>query len=131
MVEQQVCGNTRTQRVESARYALAPFDAQCTDADSVAHLRQIRATCLPKYFEAETARVDERRAVRKRYVAEVSELLLDPEYGPAVDRYQDLEERRFHGERVDRELAAARAALATLAAKHGVDARYAKELALW
>lgn len=134
MYEQQYCGDTRSQRIESARYALQSFEGQCTDGASVARMKQIRQACFPKYFAGEAARVDDRRAIRQRYLSQVSELLLDPAYGPAVDRYKDLEEQRFQRRgdpRFQSELAAARAVLVELCAKHGVDARYNKELALW
>lgn len=129
--EQQYCADTHTQRVESVRYALSSMEARCTDAASVARAKAIRETCLPKYFTAEAERTDARREIRKKYVAQVSALLLDPAYPPAVDRYHDLEDERFRGVHVERELAAARSVLAQLCAKHGIDARYGKELSLW
>ena len=129
--EQQYCSDAHSQRIEGVRHALSSMEARCTDAASVARAKAIRDTCLPKYFTAEGERGDERREIRKKYVSQVSELLLDPAYAPAVDRYHDIEDARFRGARVDRELAVARAVLVQLCAKHGVDARHAKDLALW
>jgi len=131
VVEKQFCADTHTERIESARYVLSSVEAKCTDAASVAHAKSIRETCFPKYFTAEAERTDQRREIRKKYVGQVSDLLLDPEYAPAVDHYHDLENERFRGRHVERELAVARGVLAQLCTKHGIDARYGKELALW
>jgi hypothetical protein len=120
--------------VQHARAELEGIERECKDAASVARVKRLETTCMPEYYAAlETLRV-ERRKVRLRYVTQVSELLVDPEYPPAYDAYKDLEERAQRRDRDDATvdaLAASRAKLAALAQKHGIEPSLAKELQLW
>ena len=85
------------------------------------------------YRAAQEKRVDDRRQVRARSIKEVSDLLLDPAYGPAADRYKDLQEQSFSSEdpSVQAALGQAKDVLANLARKHGLDPAHARELELW
>lgn len=126
-------GQAGRYRVEFIRFELESFRKECKDAESLARLARIDQSCVPMYREAQNQRVEDRRQVRARFVKEVSELLLDPEYAPAADRYKDLEERAVGSKdpSASAALGEARNALAALARKHGIDPAHAKELQLW
>ncbi len=133
MLEAQSCqGDLRGQNPAVLQFSLEEFKRQCKDAASAARIQKIETSCMAAQKAAVREMKDDRRKIRARYVAEVSELLLDPAYPPAVDRYRDLEEQAFHGdERAKREAQARLAELQQLAQRHGIDPRYGKELELW
>ncbi len=120
-------GNLTGRNPAYTRFVLDEYTRQCKDASSVARIQKIKTTCLSAQETALDEHKADRRKIRARYVAEVSSLLLDPSYGPLVDRYKDLESRG----RESREGMVLRAKLAELATKHGIDPTYAKELQLW
>jgi hypothetical protein len=104
---------------EFLKYNLESYRKQCTDPASVSRIKKIESTCLVALKEGVRERKDDHRKIRAQYLDAVSELLLDPAYPPAADRYRDSKDP------------AALAELAALARKHGVDPRYAKVLDLW
>lgn len=120
MLEAQSCqGDLRGKNPAVLQFQLEDFRRQCKDAASVARIQKIETSCMAAQKAAVREVKDDRRKIRARYVAEVSELLLDPAYPPLADRYRDREDR------------ASLAELEALAQKHGIDPRYAKELSLW
>jgi hypothetical protein len=126
-------GQAGSYRVEFIRYELEAYRKECRDAASLARLDRIDQACVPMYRVAQEKRVDDRRQVRARSIKQVSDLLLDPAYGPAADRYKDLQEQSFSSEdpRVQAALGEAKDVLANLARKHGIDPTHARELELW
>jgi hypothetical protein len=136
MLEAARCGPGRPgqQRVELLQFELDTFRQQCGDRASVERVQRIEATCVPLYYESERQVQAERRKVRARFLAEVSELLLDPAYPPLADRENELDERAFQHPKdraVARELSEVRQQLGALARKHGIAPADAKELELW
>jgi hypothetical protein len=132
-LEAQECrGDLRGRNPSLLQFQLEQFKTQCTDATSVARIQKIKTTCMAAQQAAVREVKDERRAIRAKYVAEVSALLLDPAYAPTVDRYRDLEERAFQGDRGAKVAANdVLAELQGLAQKHGIDPRHGKVLQLW
>jgi hypothetical protein len=135
MLESARCGPQVDARFGPVfRVELERFQADCKDPASRTRIAKIETACVPRYAQAKTAMESSRRQVRAKYVAQVSELLLDPEYGPAADRYRDAKERQFNDQRdpgIAREVNAASAALATIAQRHGIDPSLGKDLDLW
>jgi hypothetical protein len=127
LLESSACkGDGHGPNPEYLKQQLAEFKKQCNDAASLARIERIRETCLSGQQAAVRDMKEERRNIRAKYVAEVSALLLDPEYAPAVDRYRELKARRMMRDADD-----ALAELAGLAKRHGIDPRYGRELDLW
>jgi hypothetical protein len=136
MVEQNRCspGRYGAVRVEMVQLELTDFRQRCKDAPSVERVAAIESSCLPLYYEKERGSQADRRAIRARYVNEVSALLLDPAYPPLADRESDLEEKAQHSPRdttLASQLSEARAKLADLARKYKIDPAHAKALELW
>lgn len=127
--------DTRTVLQTSAE--LEQMAMECTDPASTERIRRLAAACTAARGSAEAAARSERRRVRATYLAKVSALLLDPAYGPSVDRLHDLEDEveraRDPVKRAasERELSSSRADLARLAEKYGIDAGHGKDLDLW
>lgn len=117
MVEQSACQPGTNP--EFAKYQLEEFKKQCGDAASVARIEKIKATCLVGLKAAVREQKDDRRAIRAKYIGEVSAPLLDPAYPPAADRYRDTKDPAALNE------------LIALAKKHRIDPAYAEELDLW
>ncbi|MDF2693772.1 MAG: hypothetical protein K0S65_2155 [Labilithrix sp.] len=132
-LEAQECrGDLRGRNPALLQFQLEQFKTQCTDPTSVARIEKIKTTCMAAQQAAVREVKDERRAIRAKYIAEVSALLIDPAYAPMVDRYRDLEELAFHGDRVAKlEANEVLAQLQGLAQKHGIDPRHGKVLQLW
>lgn len=133
LVEADSCqGNVRGRNPAYTRFQLEELQKQCKDPASVARIQKIKTTCIAVQEAAVREIKDDRRKIRAQYVVQVSELLLDPAYGPLVDRYKDLEERAFHGDKgAKREAESTLAELSVLVSKHGINPAYGKELQLW
>jgi hypothetical protein len=132
-LEADACqGDMRNKNPAFTQFQLDEFSRQCKDPESVARIQKIKTTCIAKQEAGiEEKKADERK-IRAQYLTQVSELLLDPAYGPLVDRYKDLKEQAFHGDPyAKREAQVMLGQLAQLASKHGIDGRYGKELQLW
>ena len=130
MVEASACGPGKN--TAYLRLQLEEMQTQCKDPESVARVQKIKSTCIPAQETALREAKNDRRKIRAQYVTQVSELLVDPAYGPLVDRYKDLQEQAFHGDGgAKREAQRTLAELAELAGRHGIDPSHGKELQLW
>jgi hypothetical protein len=115
--------------VELGRVELDAMSRQCTDGSSTARIEKLRAACFPKLAALDNTRRDARRTIRAKYVTQVSELLLDPQFAPLVDAYNDVRDSEDPGSRDKQRQTLG--ALDDLAKKHGIEPGYAQELDLW
>jgi hypothetical protein len=134
MFERARCGPgpKQAQMLQFARAELEPFDQQCKDAASVARVRKLEGACMAEYRDAVAAERVRRRKLRATYVAQVSDLLLDPAYPPAYDAYKEQKERAFNREPGAKQaMDASLGLLADLAQKHGIAPQLGPDLQLW
>lgn len=117
--------------LDGLKLRLGQFRQQCTDPASRQRLDELEATCTPLFADRERERHGERRAVRARYLAQVSALLADPDYGPLVDREKDLASSGRRNPADAARLDEVRARLSDLARKHGIDPGAHRELEIW
>lgn len=115
---------------EFVRHELSEMSRQCKDDASVAKAKALEASCLPAYDGFRARHQARRREVRAKFLAQVSSLLLDPDYPAVADEVRRMLVANEEAG-VPRSMDRLPPEAAALCAKHGVDCTYWKELELW